>query len=122
MATYVKVNNNQYPATIYGRMRDEDWGNRESKSIVIEMPYEEALHTFVDDIDWFVVYEQEQNVPSFDPNTGEILNSIQKKQEVYDNSEFSIAGDITNHRDGTVTVKMGKPTAEEILKMLEEVF
>ena len=43
------------------------------------------------------------------------------EQEVYDNSEYSILGDITVHKDGTVTVKMGKPTAEEILAMFEEV-
>lgn len=31
----------------------------------------------------------------------------------YDKSEFSIAGDIVDHRDGRITVYMGKPTAEE---------
>lgn len=31
----------------------------------------------------------------------------------YDNSEYSLAGDITDHRDGTVSIKMGKPTEAE---------
>jgi len=31
----------------------------------------------------------------------------------YDKSEFSVAGDIVDHRDGRITVYMGKPTEEE---------
>ena len=41
------------------------------------------------------------------------------EQEVYDNSEYSIAGDVVDHRNGTVTVKMGKPTAEELLAIMD---
>ena len=33
----------------------------------------------------------------------------------YDNSEYSLAGDITDHRNGTVSIKMGKPTETETL-------
>jgi hypothetical protein len=28
----------------------------------------------------------------------------------FDNSEYNIAGDLTDHRDGTITAKMGKLT------------
>ena len=36
MAIYVKVNDNEtlYPAVITGRMNDENWDNRETKTIV----------------------------------------------------------------------------------------
>lgn len=37
----------------------------------------------------------------------------------YDNSDYCVAGDITDHRDGTVTVKMGRLTAlEETLELI----
>ena len=35
-----------------------------------------------------------------------------------DLSEYSIAGDIVDHRDGTITVYMGKPTDTETLLTL----
>ena len=38
--------------------------------------------------------------------------------EVYDNSDYSVAGPITDNRGGTGTIKMGKPTADELLKVL----
>ena len=38
----------------------------------------------------------------------------------YDNSEYSMSGVIRDNRDGTVTIKMGKPTEiENILSELE---
>ena len=53
---------------------------------------------------------------------------IEKIENVFDNSEFSIAGEVIDHRDGTVTIKMGKPnelevalsTIDEILISMEE--
>lgn len=37
----------------------------------------------------------------------------------WDNSAYSLSGDITDHRDGTVTIKMGKPTdLEDAYEML----
>ena len=93
----VKINEVLYPAEISGRVTDKDWDNRESKSITLEMSYADAMALFVDDLDWEIVYENGETT------------------EVYDNSELSLAGPITDNRNGTVTVKMGKPTAEEIL-------
>jgi hypothetical protein len=95
--TYIKINDQQYHAVISGRHTDKDWDNRESKSITLEMSYEDAVALFVDDLDWEIVYKNGETT------------------EVYDNSEFSLAGPITDNRNGTVTVKMGKPTADEIL-------
>lgn len=98
--TYLKINNTQRPAAFRGYTKDKDWDDRASKAIAVEMTYEEAMNTFVDDLEWAIVYED-----------GEVT-------EIYDNSEFSVAGPVTDNRDGTVTVKMGKLTAEEALAIL----
>ena len=50
--------------------------------------------------------------------TGE---TVTPEEEIYDNSAFSVAGPVTDNRDGTVTVKMGKITDREALEELLEV-
>ena len=101
--TYIKINDTRYPAAIRGCERDREWNNRESKAITLDMSYEDAMATFVDDLDWAIVYEEGETA------------------EVYDNSEYSVAGPVADNRNGTVTVKMGKITAEEALAELMEV-
>lgn len=120
MATYIEINGTKYPAVITGRLNDKDWGNRESKSIELEMTYMEAMETFVDNIAWSIVQDIEV-MREVEDQRGNTITEQVIEQEVYDNSEYSIAGDIIDHRNGTVTVKMGKPTAEELLAILEEV-
>lgn len=121
MAIYVKVNDAQYAASITGRMNDKDWGNRASKAITLEMSYADAVNTFVDDVDWFILEDFEETIEEYDENTGETILNTVTRTESYDNSDYSIAGSITDNRDGTITVKMGKQTAEELLAMIEEV-
>ena len=120
MATYVEINGNQYPAVITGRLNDKDWDNRESKAVKVEMAYADALNLFVDDVDWNIVQDIEV-MHEVEGEDGEMVMKPVIEQEVYDNSDYCIAGDIIDHRDGHVTVKMGKPTAAELLAMREEV-
>lgn len=120
MSTYIKVNDIQYPATITGRLADKEWDNRASKAIKVEMTYEDAAKLFMDDIEWYIVQENEVQIEKIDEE-GNATFEPSVETEEYDNSEYCIAGSITDHRDGTITVKMGKPTAEELLIMLEEV-
>ena len=120
MATYVEINGNQYPAVITGRLSDKDWDNRETKAIQLEMAYAEALGLFVDDVAWNIVQDVEV-MHEVEDEEGNVTTETVIEQETYDNSEYSIAGSITDHRDRTITVKMGKPTAAELLAMLEEV-
>ena len=47
MNTFVKINAINYPAEIYGHVRDRDWDNRESKVIVLALTIQEALDLFV---------------------------------------------------------------------------
>lgn len=120
MATYVEVNGNQYPASITGRLHDKDWDDRASKAIKVEMSYEDAAALFVDDLAWNILQENEIR-EEIEDEEGNITVNVSTEFESYDNSDYCIAGDITDHRDGTVTVKMGKPTAEELLAIFEEV-
>ena len=58
-----------------------------------------------------VVKEIEQ---ANEDGTVEIVQ-VNEKEE-YNNSDYCIAGDIIDHRDGTLSVKMGKPTDVEVLE------
>lgn len=113
--TYIKINNILYPATVNGNLTDRAWGNRASKSITLEMEHDKAAGLFVDDTPWSIVYQAD----SYTDENGE---TVMPEVEEYDNSEYSVAGPITDNRDGTVTVKMGKRLAEEILAELEAAY
>ena len=96
MNTYVKINSINYPAEIYGHVRDTAWDGRESKVIILELTIEEALALFTDNVQWSIVY------------------GIQ----VIPQDDFIIAGPITDNRDGTVSVRMGKATATEVSNVI----
>ena len=112
--TKVRISSQEYEATVSGVSTDRKWGNRESKSITLPMDYATAAATFVDDVPWSILYQPPEYV---DPETQE---TVTPTVEEYDNSDYCILGDITVHRDGTVTVKMGKPTGEELYNILRE--
>jgi hypothetical protein len=127
--TYIKINETLYPATVNGRMSDADWDNRESKAITLEMDYATAIDLFVDGLAWSIVQQDEVPVYQVDENGNAVLdekgNPIQTGTEMqeteWDNSEYDIAGPITDNRNGTITTKMGKITAAEALAELMEV-
>lgn len=101
--TFVKINGVQYPATVFGRVNDEKWDGRASMAITLEMTHEEAMETFCDGAEWSIL----QTVTTYDEN-----GAVETVKE-FDKSEYNIAGDVTDHRDGTVTAKMGKLTPLE---------
>lgn len=104
--TFIKINDTLYPAFISGAFNDYEWDNRASKSITLEMDYATAVATFVDGLTWSII--QKDEVPTFDENGEQTGTEIQETE--FDNSDYSLAGDITDHRDGTITAKMGKLT------------
>ena len=113
--TYIKINENLYPATVSGRVADQDWDGRASKAITLAMDYATAIGLFVDGLAWSIV--QKEEVPTFDENGEQTGTEIRETE--WDNSEYNLAGDITDHRDGTITVKMGKLTdLEEAYEMM----
>ena len=115
---FVKINDTLYPATISGRVADKDWDNRASKAITLEMDYATAIGLFVDGLAWSIVQQEEVPVfeqnengePVLDENGNPIQTGTEMQETEFDNSEYNIAGDLTDHRDGTITAKMGKLT------------
>lgn len=113
MAQFIKVNGQEIPATVINRYQDADWGGRSTQTLYLAMSHDEAAALLPDNTPWSIVQREmvdvldEQGKPTGE--TEEVVNE-------YDNSEYSIAGDITDHRDGTVSIKMGKPTETESAK------
>ena len=96
MNTYIKINSINYPAEIFGHVRDTAWDGRESKVIVLALSIQEALDLFVDGLQWAIVYGT----------------------QVIPQDDFIIAGPITDNRNGTVSVRMGKATATEVSNVI----
>ena len=108
---YVKINGTEYQATVNGKLVDRDWDNRDSKAITLELDYTTAMGLFVDNLAWSIV--QRDTYPEYDENnqpTGETAEQVQE----FDNSDYCIAGPVTDNRNGTITAKMGRKTELEI--------
>ena len=115
---FVKINENLYPAQIIGKLVDRDWDNRASKAITVEMEHELASTLFVDSALWSIV-ERIESVTYVTDEKGDMHEEVTTQDVEYDNSEYSIAGQIVDHRDGTLTIKMGKLTElEEAYELL----
>lgn len=111
MAIYIKVNNTEYPATVNGDHADHSWGERDTKTITLTMTAAEVAALLPDNTPWTIVLRE--TVDKLD-NDGKPTGETREVVNEYDNSEYSLAGDITDHRDGTVSIKMGKPTESEL--------
>ena len=119
---YVKVNGTLYPATIDGQMQDYTWDNRESKTITMQGTYDEIVGLFKDGTPWSIVMKEEVQQRNDDGSLvlDKAGNPVTEEQtSEWDNSEFSMSGPITDNRDGTVSIKMGKPTdLEDAMELL----
>lgn len=119
---YVKVNGTLYPATIDGQMQDYTWDNRESKTITMQGTYDEIVELFGDNAPWSIVMKETVQKRSKDGSLvlDDAGNPVTEEQtSEWDNSEFSMSGPITDNRDGTVSIKMGKPTdLEDAMELL----
>lgn len=110
---YIKVNDKLYPASVDGQMVDYQWDNRESKTIHLGMSYTEVEALLPNNTSWSIVMISD--VPVIGSDGIHVLNEdgtpvTEERTEEFDNSDFSMSGPITDHRDGTVSIKMGKPT------------
>lgn len=111
MSIYIKVNQTEYPAAVNGVNNDRTWDGRDTKIITLTMSYAEAMALLPDNTPWSIVQREMQDVLD---EQGKPTGETKEVVNEYDNSEYSLAGDITDHRDGTVSIKMGKPTESEL--------
>lgn len=111
MAIYIKVNNTEYPAAVTGDRTDRNWNGRDTKTITLTMTHDAVAALLPDNTPWSIV--QRETVDVLDEQ-GKPTGETKEVANEYDNSEYSLAGDITDHRDGTVSIKMGKPTESEL--------
>lgn len=119
---FLKVNGYTYPAQFTGKMNDVEWDNRASKTITLEVSYDVASAILHDDVEWHIYRTWTDVVPKFDPETGEpvidpetgeqVMEEVTREED-FDNSDYSLRGDIIVHADSTVSVKMGKLTELE---------
>lgn len=109
----MKVNGQEHPVTHISKYQDSDWGGRSTQTLYLTMPYAEVAALLPDNTPWSIVQRDmvdvldEQGKP-----TGETKEAVNE----WDNSAYSLSGAITDHRDGTVSIKMGKPTETENAK------
>ena len=110
MSIYVKVNNTEYPAAVSGANNDRTWDGRDTKTIYLTMSHDAVAALLPDNTPWSIV--QRDTVPKYDEQ-GQPTGETKEVVNECDNSEYSLSGAITDHRDGTVSIKMGKPTEAE---------
>ena len=100
----------EYQASITGKEIDRDWDGRASKTVTLQMTYEEAAKLFTEGLVWSVVEKQPDE------------DGTEQTMRENDCSGYCVAGAITDKGGGTRTRKMGKKTASDILAELEKVY
>lgn len=108
---YVKVNGTLYPASVAGRMSDAEWDGRESKLITMTADFATADSLFQDGAAWSIV--SEDPVPVYNEQGNPVIGDdgepvYETQQTEFDNSEYSIRGDLTVHVDGYLYGKDGQ--------------
>ena len=98
------------------------WDNRESKTVTMQGTYDEIVELFGDNAPWSIVMKETVQKRSEDGSLvlDDAGNPVTEEQtSEWDNSEFAMSGPITDNRDGTVSIKMGKPTdLEDAMELL----
>ena len=105
MSTYLKANNTETPCEAAEHYRDSAWG-RPTCTVTIKASAAEVAALLPDGAAWSLI-EREDVLDENGMPTGQTVDHER------DMSEYSLSGDITDHRDGTVSIKMGKPTETE---------
>ena len=100
----IKVKETEYPIINFQEQFNHNWG-RDCIYITLESDYETIRNLFVDGLEWELLKTFEEN---------KLFSNLVK--EIENLSEYCKAGKISDNRDGTFTVEMGKETEIEKLK------
>ena len=112
MALSIMINTTEYPIiSCDGVLKNNQWDRRDTKAITLKMTHAQAVSLFVDGLAWSI--KQINTYPVFD-DKGQPTGETKTETQTFDNSDYCVAGSITDNRDGTVTVMMGKKTELEI--------
>ena len=105
MSTFLKANNTETPCEAAEHYRDSAWG-RPTCTVTIKGSAAEIAALLPNNAPWSLI-EREDALDELGAPTGQTVDHER------DMSEYSLSGDITDHRDGRVSIKMGKPTETE---------
>lgn len=105
MSTFLKANNTETPCEAAEHYRDSAWG-RPTCTVTIKASAAEIAALLPNNAPWSLI-EREDVLDELGAPTGQ---SVDHERDM---SEYSLSGDITDHRDGRVSIKMGKPTETE---------
>lgn len=108
MSTILKANNTETPCEAAEHYRDSAWG-RPTCTVTIKASAAEIAALLPNNAPWSLI-EREDVLDELGAPTGQTVDHER------DMSAYSLSGDITDHRDGTVSIKMGKPTEVEALR------
>lgn len=114
MTLSIMINTTEYPIlSCDGVLKNNQWDRRDTKAIRLTMTHDQAVSLFVDGLAWGI--KQVNTYPVFD-DKGQPTGETTTETQTFDNSDYCVAGSITDNRDGTVTCMMGKKTDLEILQ------
>lgn len=105
MSTFLKANNAETPCEAAEHYRDSAWG-RPTCTVTIKGSAAEIAALLPNNAPWSLI-EREDVLDESGAPTGQTVDHER------DMSDYSLSGDITDNRDGTVSIKMGKPTETE---------
>lgn len=108
MSTVLKANNTETPCEAAEHYRDSAWG-RSTCTVTIKGSAADIAALLPNGAAWSLI-EREDVLDESGMPTGQTVDHER------DMSEYSLSGDITDHRDGRVSIKMGKPTETESAK------
>lgn len=107
--TCIRINDIDYPTIeITGKMQDSEWDNRQTKTIRFEhMTYNDVVNLLPDNVQWYIVSKWDEEI--WNEQSVEPIQII-PHEDIFDNSDFCLTGPITDYRDGSISIKMGKLT------------